>query len=77
MPEVYLLSGIDGEAALLGQQAGQAGADDPGAVHTKDGVLFNTGDLPEYASYAPQDCPLCRQGLEVDAVVDKYGYSKL
>ena len=39
--------------------------------------LFNTGDLPEYASYAPQDCPLCRQGLEVDAVVDKYGYSKL
>ena len=39
--------------------------------------LFNTGDLPEYASYAPQDCPMCKQGLEVDAVVDKYGYSKL
>lgn len=39
--------------------------------------LFNTGDLPEYASYAPQDCPLCRKGMEIDAVVDKYGYSKL
>ena len=39
--------------------------------------LFNTGDLPDYASYAPQDCPLCKKGLEVDAVVDKYGYSKL
>ncbi len=39
--------------------------------------LFNTGDLPDYASYAPQDCPMCRQSMEVDAVVDKYGYSKL
>lgn len=39
--------------------------------------LFNTGDLPGYASYAPQECPLCKQGQEVDAVVDKYGYSAL
>lgn len=39
--------------------------------------LFNTDDLPDYASYAPQDCPLCRQGIEVDAVVDNFGYSKL
>lgn len=46
-----------------------------------DGVkvvsLFNTGDLPGYASHSPQDCPLCKQGLEVDAVVDKFGYSAL
>lgn len=39
--------------------------------------LFDTKDIPDYASYAPQECPLCRQGLEIDAVVDKYGYSKL
>lgn len=39
--------------------------------------LFNTDDLPEYASYTPQDCPLCRKGVEVDAVVDNFGYSKL
>lgn len=39
--------------------------------------LFNTGDLPGYASYLPQECPMCKQGLEVDAVIDKYGYSKL
>lgn len=39
--------------------------------------LFNTDDLPEYASYAPQDCPLCKKGIEVDAMVDKFGYSKL
>lgn len=39
--------------------------------------LFNTADLPDYASYSPDACPICKQGLEVDAVVDKYGYSKL
>ncbi len=39
--------------------------------------LFNTGDLPGYASYSPEECPLCKQGLEVDAVVDKFGYSAL
>ena len=39
--------------------------------------LFNTGDLPGYASHPPEECPLCKQGLEVDAVVDKFGYSAL
>ena len=39
--------------------------------------LFNTGDLPGYASHSPEECPLCKQGLEVDAVVDKFGYSAL
>ncbi|MDE7220920.1 MAG: orotate phosphoribosyltransferase [Oscillospiraceae bacterium] len=39
--------------------------------------LFDTEDLPGYASYHQKDCPLCQQGLEVDAIVDKYGYEKL
>ena len=39
--------------------------------------LFNTADLPDYASYSPEECPLCRQSMEVDAVVDNYGYSRL
>jgi orotate phosphoribosyltransferase len=39
--------------------------------------LLNTGDLPGYASHSPEECPLCKQGLEVDAVVDKFGYSAL
>lgn len=46
-----------------------------------DGVpvisLFNTGDLPDYASYPPNQCPLCQKGQEVDAVVDTFGFSKL
>lgn len=39
--------------------------------------LFDTKDIPDYASYAPQECPMCKQGAEIDAVIDKYGYSKL
>lgn len=39
--------------------------------------LFNTKDLPGYASYLPEECPLCKERQELDAVVDKYGYSAL
>lgn len=39
--------------------------------------LFNTGDLPDYASYAPEECPMCRQGRELDAMIDTFGYAKL
>jgi len=46
-----------------------------------DGVpvisLFDTEDLPGYASYSPEECPLCKQGQEVDAVIDTFGYSAL
>ena len=46
-----------------------------------DGVpvvsLFDTEHLEGYASYSPEECPLCRQGQKLDAVVDKYGYSTL
>ena len=30
-----------------------------------------------YASYSPEECPMCRQGQKLDAAVDKYGYSTL
>lgn len=39
--------------------------------------LFDTNDLPGYASYFPEECPMCREKQELDAVVDKYGYSAL
>lgn len=39
--------------------------------------LFGVEDIEEYASYSPQDCPLCRQGIKVDAVINSYGYSKI
>jgi orotate phosphoribosyltransferase len=39
--------------------------------------LFGIEDIGDYLSYAPQDCPLCRQGKKVDALVNSYGYSKI
>ncbi len=39
--------------------------------------LFGLEDLPDYASHAAADCPLCRKGVKVDAVVNSYGYSKI
>ena len=39
--------------------------------------LFNTNDLPDYASYRPDECPLCKAGEPLDAVIDKFGYAAL
>lgn len=39
--------------------------------------LFGVEDLPDYSSYSPVDCPLCRANVKVDAVVNSYGYSKI
>ncbi len=39
--------------------------------------IFNNDDVPEYETYAAHDCPLCKQGIKVDAIVNSYGYSVL
>jgi len=39
--------------------------------------LFDQVDLPGYATYAPHDCPLCKQGTPIEAIVNAFGYSKL
>lgn len=39
--------------------------------------LFGLEDVPDYRSYAPVGCPLCKSGVKVDAVVNSYGYSKI
>lgn len=39
--------------------------------------LFYAKDIGKYDSYASSDCPLCKAGIKVDAVVNSYGYSKL
>lgn len=38
--------------------------------------LFGIDDIHDYSSFAPVECPLCREGVKVDAVVNSYGYSK-
>jgi orotate phosphoribosyltransferase len=43
----------------------------------KVNTIFNKDDIPGYTSYPAHNCPLCQQGLGVDAISNGYGYSKL
>ena len=40
-------------------------------------TIFTSSDLPNYHAYAPHDCPMCKKGQRVQALVNSYGYSKL
>lgn len=40
-------------------------------------ALFRVSDLPDYASHSPHNCPMCRQGKKIDALVTGNGYSTL
>ncbi|SCY44581.1 orotate phosphoribosyltransferase [Lachnospiraceae bacterium XBB2008] len=40
-------------------------------------ALYSTKDLPDYASYASDNCPLCKAGTAVDAICNGFGYSTL
>ena len=40
-------------------------------------AAFDTADLDEYASHPSHECPLCRRGVKLDALVNGFGYSKL
>lgn len=39
--------------------------------------IYSVSDLPDYASYDYRDCPYCKQGRRLDALVNSYGYSSL
>jgi orotate phosphoribosyltransferase len=39
--------------------------------------IFDTKDLKDYASYPSHECPLCKKGEKIDALVNSFGYSKL
>lgn len=39
--------------------------------------IFSAEVIPDYRSHAPVECPLCKSGVKVDAVVNSYGYSKI
>ena len=39
--------------------------------------LFDPRDLHGYASHEAVDCPLCKAGVKLDAIVNSFGYSKL
>ena len=39
--------------------------------------LYNPKDLPGYQTHDAVDCPWCRAGQRLDALVNSFGYSKL
>ena len=39
--------------------------------------VFDTKDLGNYASYPSHECPLCKEGKKIEALVNSFGYSKL
>ena len=40
-------------------------------------ALFTKRDVPDYASYTSDSCPLCKEGVPVDAICNGFGYSTL
>ena len=39
--------------------------------------IFTEEDIPDYKAYAPGECPMCKEGKHLDAIVNSFGYSKL
>ena len=50
-------------------------------VKSVDGVeveaLFDKEDITGYEAYNAQDCPFCKKGHKIEAMVNGFGYSKL
>jgi len=43
----------------------------------KVNAVFRESDLPNYKSYNIDECPLCRSGHRLEAIVNGYGYMRL
>lgn len=39
--------------------------------------VFNPNDLPDYFTCASHECPLCKEGKKLDALINSHGFSKL
>ena len=39
--------------------------------------VFNPNDLPGYFTVNSHECPLCKEGKKLDALINSHGYSKL
>lgn len=39
--------------------------------------VFNPGDLGDYFTVPAHECPLCKEKVKIDALINSYGFSKL
>ena len=51
------------------------------AIEQVEGIevkaLFTDKDLPHYDNFLANECPMCKNGIKVDALINSFGYSKL
>ena len=40
-------------------------------------AIFHAKDIPNYKSYKPTECPMCKDREKIDALVNGFGYSKI
>lgn len=45
--------------------------------HVPINALFTPEDLPDYHTYKYDECPYCKEGQKIDAIVNSFGYSKI
>lgn len=46
-----------------------------GGIEVKS--VFNPKDIPDFVCAPAKDCPMCKRGEKIDALVNYHGYSKL
>lgn len=39
--------------------------------------IYSINDIPDYESYDYRECPYCKKGVRIDALVNSFGYSAL
>ena len=39
--------------------------------------IYSIDDIPDYESYDYRECPYCKKGVKIDALVNSFGYSAL
>lgn len=51
------------------------------AIKESNGIkvhsIFTDEDLPDYKNFPASECPLCKSGQKVDALINSFGYSKI
>lgn len=47
-------------------------------IYGKDiNTIFQSKDLMDYGTYSASECPMCKAGIPINALVNSHGYSKL
>ncbi len=72
--------GIQGTKYYSGEVVGVAGlyrAVDKLDYDVKLVSVFAPDELPNYESYDHNDCPFCKDGRKLDALVNSHGYTKM